>query len=198
MKTVERAFVALLVVLVSGCSASMRTSSSGAQLAGPSAAWSESSRMAYEATVAAYGPPDELTATMAVWHGNGPWKRTIISATPTQHRFPGPHEDVMEQVVDYRVPPDMFDELARYDGSVIVERTKGEMSARCDVEGANFLALNLAHQIVTGEQTVDGARAEYARQIMAMKAGRPAPLTERLMFAPMPGAADPDTPVAGM
>jgi hypothetical protein len=33
---------------------------------------------------------------------------------------------------------------------VIVERTKGELSARCEGEEANFLAINLAHQIVTG------------------------------------------------
>jgi hypothetical protein len=54
------------------------------------------------------------------------------------------------------VPPDKFDELAEYDGSVIVERTKGEIAARCDLEGANFLALNLAHEIVTGKRSVDG------------------------------------------
>ncbi|MGH8284417.1 MAG: hypothetical protein ACRETT_01460 [Steroidobacteraceae bacterium] len=36
-----------------------------------------------------------------------------------------PHKDVLEQVIDYKVPPDKFDDLARYDGSVIAERTKG-------------------------------------------------------------------------
>ncbi len=47
------------------------------------------------------------------------------------HDFPMPHPDLLEQFVDYQVPPDKFDELAQYDGSVIVERTKGEISARC-------------------------------------------------------------------
>ena len=105
------------------------------------------------------------------------------------------HEDVLEQGIDYRVPPEMFDDLARYDGSVIVERTKGEISARCDKEGANFLALNLAHEIVAGKRSVDDARAEYARQVQAMMNKQPAPLTERLMFSPMKGnSADPDKP----
>ena len=40
----------------------------------------------------------------------------------------------------------MFDELAAFDGAVIVERTKGEMSARCDREAANVLALNLVSE----------------------------------------------------
>jgi hypothetical protein len=154
--------------------------------------------MAARETQAKYGAPDEVTPTMLVWHDNGPWKRTTISRDAVPHRFPGPHDDVMEQVIDYRVPPDRFDELAAYDGSVIVERTKGEMSARCDKEGANFLALNLAHEIVTGRRSVAEARRFYAEQIVAMKAGRPAPYTERLMFQPQTNAMDPDTPVDPM
>ena len=46
-------------------------------------------------------------------------------------------------------PPEVLD-LARFDGSVIVERTRGEIGARCDKEEMNYLALNLAHDIVTG------------------------------------------------
>jgi hypothetical protein len=55
---------------------------------------------------------------------------------PVDHYFPVRHPDVLEQAVHYRVPTDKFDELAAYDGSVIVERTKGEISARCGKEGA--------------------------------------------------------------
>ena len=157
--------------------------------------WHPAAQEAVRMMTQKYGPPMEMTATMAMWGKTGPWKRTIVSSQAVQHAFPMPHPDVMEQVVDYRVPPEMFDELAMYDGSVIVERTKGELSARCDKEAANLLALNLAHEIVTGKQTVEGARKMYGEQIMAMKAGRPAPYTERLMFEPMPNAADPDQPL---
>ena len=159
--------------------------------------WSPASREAMAAMTAKYGAPDETTPTMAVWHDNGPWKRTIVYRDAVPHSFPMPHPDVMEQFVDYRVPTDRYDELAMYDGSVVVMRTNGEMSARCDKEGANLLALNLAHEIATGRRTVDDARRMYAEQIMAMKAGRPAPYTERLMFTPAPGSSrDGDRPVA--
>ena len=57
---------------------------------------------------------------------------------------------------------------ARPDGSLILERTKGEISARCDKEDANFLAINLAHDIVTGKRSVDDARKFYADSMMAM------------------------------
>ncbi len=42
----------------------------------------------------------------------------------------------MESVLDYRVAPDYFIPLAEFDGSVIVERTAGEVSARCHDEEA--------------------------------------------------------------
>lgn len=148
------------------------------------ASWSEASRKAVAFMTDKYGPPAEMTASMAVWNETGPWKRTIVYSEEIQHDFPMPHPDVMEQFIDYSLAPEMYDEMAMYDGSVIVERTKGEMSARCDKEPANFLALNLANEIATGERTVEDARRMYAEQIKAMMAGQPAPYTEGLMFTP--------------
>ncbi len=75
----------------------------------------------------------------------------------------------MKQTISYQVPTDKYDELAEYDGSVIVERTKGEISARCDKEEANFLALNLADDIVKGKRSVKDARKHYAETILEMK-----------------------------
>lgn len=39
-------------------------------------------------------------------------------------------------------PVDQFDDLAKYDGSVIVERTRGEFSARCDHQEMKFIAID--------------------------------------------------------
>jgi len=187
-----------LVALSSGAASGqnrMPAQMNRAQMQQMMAKWHPAAREAMSFMTNKYGPPAEMTASMAVWNKTGPWKRTVISAQAVQHNFPGPHPDVMEQVIDYRVPPAMFSALAMYDGSVIVERTKGEMSARCDKEGANFLALNLAHEIATGKRTAEDARRMYAAQVKAMKAGQPAPYTERLLFQPMMGnTADPDRP----
>ncbi|CAN5334960.1 hypothetical protein BH24GEM2_BH24GEM2_16400 [soil metagenome] len=154
--------------------------------------WHPASQEAMTFMMNKYGPPAEMTATRAIWNKTGPWKRTVISAQAVQHNFPMPHPDVMEQVIDYRVPPAMFTALAMYDGSVIVERTKGEMSARCDKEGANFLAINLAHEIATGRRTPEAARQKYGEEIKAMKAGNPTAYTQGLMFTPPPSGNDPD------
>ncbi len=78
----------------------------------------------------------------------------------------------LEGFVDYQVPPDTFDKLAQYDGSVIVERTKGEISTRCDEEEMNLLAINLANDVVTGKRSVEEARAFYAETMMAFMNGQ--------------------------
>ena len=155
--------------------------------------WPEKSLAAAKATMEKYGAPQEATASMLVWHNNGPWKCTVVSNKPIQHDWPNSHQDVMEQAIDYKVPPEMFDDLAQFDGSVMVERTKGEISARCEKELANFLALNLAHEIVTGKRDVASARREYEKQITAVLNKESAPLTEKLMFQPPRMAqGDPD------
>lgn len=158
--------------------------------------WPAASQEAARFMTKKYGPPAAMSEDLMVWGKTGPWKRTIVYASEYPHEFPVHHTDVMQQFIDYEAPPDMYDELARYDGSVVLERTSGEISARCDKEGANFLALNLANDIVTRKRNVADARKMYGEQIMAMKAKRPAPYTEKLLFQVPGGTGDPDHPVA--
>lgn len=161
--------------------------------------WPQDSQKAAKEIIGKYGLPQEATASMLFWENNGPWKWTKISNKPIAHNWPMPHTDMLEQAIDYKVKPEMFDELAKFDGSVIVERTKGQISARCDKEGANFLALNLAHDIVTGERDVNEARREFEKQAKAMMNNQPAPLTERLAFSPpTEDTTDMDKPADGM
>ena len=146
-----------------------------------------------------YGQPTEVTASMLIWHKNGPWKRTIVYREEVPHSFPMAHPDLLEQFIDYRVPVDKYSDLAAYDGSVIVERTKGEISARCDKEEMNFLALNLANDIATGKRSVKDARTFYAETAMAFMKGQKSPYTRGLQFeVPKGGTADPDEPAKMM
>ncbi len=159
--------------------------------------WPDASKKAVMATMEKYGAPSGVTPSMIVWENSGPFKRTIAYREPVQHDFPMSHPDVLETFINYDVPEAMVDELAMYDGSVIVERTKGEMSARCDQEPLNILALNLAHEVATGQKTVEEARMTYGEQAMAFKNDQPAPYTERLLFTPPADATanDPDEPL---
>lgn len=147
------------------------------------ASWPEVPTMVAQTVMDKYGPPQEATPSRMIWFNNGPWKRTILYRDTIQHNFPVPHPDLLEQFINYDVPPDMFDELAQYDGSVIAERTKGEMSARCDAEVANFLAINLANDIVTGQRSVEEARQFYGETLKAFKEeGQSDPYVEGFVF----------------
>ena len=155
--------------------------------------WSMDAQKAAKGMMEIHGAPDEATATMLVWHNKGPWKRIIASSTTTMHNFPGPHPDSVEQFLNYKVPESKHDEIARFDGSVNIDRTRGEMSARCDAQTHNILALNLAHDIIMGKRSVEGARAFYARAIKIEKMQHQLHhYMLRLNFTPMASTADPD------
>jgi hypothetical protein len=154
--------------------------------------WPEESREAAQLVVDTYGEPHEATESLLTWHDVGPWKRVLASRVFFEHQFPAPHFDSVESVIDYRVPPEQFTPLASFDGSVIVERTAGEVSARCHDEQANFLALNLMHDIVTGAKDAEEARAYYAREFLDARRKQPTPYMEQLRFQPGTGTADPD------
>jgi hypothetical protein len=136
------------------------------------AGWLDEPRAAAKKMIAKYGQPHEATAVRMVWWNNGPWKYTELVKEEIPHNFPMPHHDMLRQAINYRVSTDAYDELAKYDGSVIVERTKGEISARCDKEEANFLAIHLANDVAMRKRTVANARTFYANAIKAMMAGR--------------------------
>lgn len=156
--------------------------------------WPENAREAAQLVVDQYGEPDEVTASRVTWHKPGPWKRITASRQVHEHNFPAPHLDSVESVIDYRFPIEKTAELYAFDGSVVVNRTVGEVSARCHDEQANFLALNLMHDIATGAKSSDEARHYYAKEFADYRRKKPTPYMEKLRFA-LPGGrtADPDS-----
>lgn len=156
--------------------------------------WAEEPRKSAQRLIEYYGEPDEFSSSQLIWRETlDGWKRTVLRNEEIPHDFPAHHNDYLEQFIDYRVPVEMYSDLAKYDGSVIVERTKGEMSARCGGTSMNFVAINLAHDIVTGKRSVSEARDEYTRLYMAYKNGEKPPYTQAFQFdLPKDDTADPD------
>ncbi len=155
--------------------------------------WPDAPRRGARQMLERYGPPNEATPTKLFWYNAGPWKRIVVTRDVLTHHFPAPHSDFLTQVIDYRVPPEKFGEIARFDGSCLVDRTAGEAGARCDSEAANTLTLNLMHDIVTGKTTAGEARETFGQLMLAYTLGRPAPYAEGLQF-PLPegGTEDED------
>lgn len=160
--------------------------------------WPEAQKKVAEQMLARYGPPNEATPTRLTWHRNGPWKRTEITSDAVVHNWPTVHTDFLTQTIDYRVPPPMISAIAQFDGSIIVDRTRGEVSARCDSEAANVLGLNMVHELVTGKRDVPGARHTSEQNTVAYTLGREAPYAERLLFeVPTGGTEDLDESAIG-
>lgn len=144
-----------------------------------------------------YGAPHEATAERLIWNDVGPFKRIAVMKLETPHDFPLPHVDFMEHTILYNVPLDKLGPLLEFDGSSMINRTTGELSARCDLEGHNVLTLNLNHDIVMGTKTVAEARKAFGDIVEQDVKGEHPPYVEALQFTPatMKVAAFPDTPV---
>ncbi len=155
--------------------------------------WPESSRAALTSLNSKYGLPSAVTEDMVVWNNSSPFKRTIVFKEEVNHQFPIQHSDVLAQTVDYRVPLDKVSALSKFDGSLLIDRTKGELTSRNDKEEMNILSLNLADKIVRGEMTVEQARREYSKNAEAFSAGTSSQLISGLSFSSEGNTQDPDS-----
>ena len=159
------------------------------------ASWPAKQRETANALIAQYGEPTVSGDRMLAWFDKGPFVKTVLMRDAQEHNWPMPHVDYLTQTVKHRVPAAKLAELNQYDGSVWYHRTRGELSAQCDKVEMNYLALNLAHDVITGKRNVADARAFYGKTAMAFKNGdRSSPYVTGLIFATEPNAADPDQP----
>lgn len=146
------------------------------------ARWPERPQLGAKLMIAKYGAPQEATVEELIWRDQGPYKRITVTKAEHHHDFPKPHLDFLEHTINYRVPPERAAALAEYDGSCTFDRTRGELSARCDLEGHNILTLNLAHDIVTGTMTADEARRAFSEIVLDDIKGKYPSYTMSLQF----------------
>lgn len=132
--------------------------------------------------VTLYGNPQEITPRSLTWYDNGPWKRTVLYKEGDLHRFPLPHQDVLWQTINYKVPLNKIPALLSYNGSILVDHTRGELTVHCDSEIDNILTFNIANTIITGENTVEQAMAYHAQVIEALRIHEPEEYPLKLRF----------------
>lgn len=155
--------------------------------------WPESSKTAIQTLTGKYGLPGAVTDDMVVWNNTSPFKRSVVYKEEVKHQFPIEHSDILLQTVDYRVPQDKVAQLSKFDGSLIVDRTRGEISARNEREEMNILSLNLADKIVRGEMSVEEARREYSKNADSLAAGGENKMLTSLNFKSEGNTSDPDS-----
>ncbi|WPU66458.1 hypothetical protein [Peredibacter starrii] len=153
--------------------------------------WPLASRAATNSMINKYGLPNIVSADQLIWYNTAPFKRTVVYKDELKHQFPYEHSDVLVQVVDYRVPRDKLDEISQLDGSLLVDRTKGELAARSDKEEMNFLALNLADKVIRGDMSVEQAKSTYEKSALAFSTGTSNRYLTGLNFRVEGNTADP-------
>jgi len=150
--------------------------------------WGAPSASAARAIIDEYGVPDDATLNRLTWNRRGPWKRTIVwnssgfwGGAPI-YRAP---EDfaVMQQTVAYRLSLAAAADLTAFNGGLVIDPARGELSSRAASEALDYLALNLADEVVRGVKTVPQARATYARVVELTAAGKSSPYTSGLLFS---------------
>lgn len=158
----------------------------GPDLAELLADWPRGPQNAAAATCAQYGAPDDACRDFLSWSRRGPWEGIIVYREEIPHDWPTPHMDFLEQFIRYPIDPSKYDDIIRFDGSVILERTRGILGARCDNEAMNFLAVNLAQEIAAGKTNWEEARFRYEEAAKAWKEGQNPVLTQGLQFKRVP------------
>jgi hypothetical protein len=159
------------------------------------ARWPRASRKAARAVMEKYGPPHMITHKSLLWIGNAPWKGTVVYRAGAFPASPRAERRVLRQFVAYRVPPEKAGALARLDMGVAADFAQGELAAESDTEEENFLALNMADDVVTERIGVDEARRLYAKTLSLAMSGKSSAAMQGLLFARRPGAdcGGPDT-----
>lgn len=144
--------------------------------------WPRPAAYLAQTMLARYGMPNEAMPSCLLWYFTEPWLRTLVHRDGVYHNFPRTHLDLLEQVVPYRVPNGRVAEIARYDGSITVNRTAGEMTAHCESEEMNFVSVNLAHLIAIGAIDAQEARRRHLHISMALRLGWGDALAEGITF----------------
>lgn len=132
--------------------------------------------------ISKYGQPAQSSDVRLVWLDNGPWKKTVVYRVPPGGRTLGDTAGRLEQSVEYRVPAEKRGELARFDREIGFDEKAGLLTVLSNDEGDNFLAVNLADEVVRGRRTAKEA-SDFRRQILRLQdSGKSSPYLERLLF----------------
>jgi len=153
--------------------------------------WPEGARATAREMISKYGQPNRFSEGALVWIDNGPWQKTVVYRNAWPHFLGRRDKDYLEQTIAYRVPTDKIEDLKRFDRRLEINESRGQLSSRSESEAMNFLALNLADEIVTEKRGVDDARDFMAKTESLAASGKSSAYTKGFLFPNRGDSADP-------
>jgi hypothetical protein len=175
---------AALAALLAGCVAPAATPQARLQRTQAIiASWSDSSRLLAARLIQEYGPPDEIGRGWLSWNDKGPWKRTTV--WQQSEEYPTDQDgDNLEQVLAYPIAQEQRLALLAFSDKVRASDDGQELAVHADREELDFLALNLAHEILQGRRDPLDAFHFEQRTLRLSAAGKSSPYMQRLLFTP--------------
>ena len=144
--------------------------------------WPQLAQSTARVMIEKYGQPNRFDEEALVWDNNGPWQKTVVHRDAWPHFAGMPDKDYLEQTISYQVPDDKVDAIKRFDSRLDIEQRAGELSSRSESESMNFLALNLADDIVNDKRSVDEARDFYRETVELSKSGKSSRYLDGFVF----------------
>lgn len=144
--------------------------------------WPKETQSQARMLIERYGQPATVDANELVWNDNGPWRKTTLRREGFTRTTMGKDRDHLEQVISYKVPSGKVAEIKRFDKRIEVNEAANELTSRADTESMNYLALNLADDIVKGQRSVQGARVFYQKVKMLERSGKSSPYLDGFIF----------------
>ena len=143
--------------------------------------WPEKSRDLAGLLLEKYGIPDEIVSSQLSWNDRRPWSKVVVFRDP---EGAGRSNHLLESVAYGRVPLDRWREVAALGHVAAYDPVTQELSARTDAEATNYLALNLADEVIRGRRSAPAARAFYDSTLNLSRYGKSSPYMSRLLFRP--------------
>lgn len=157
--------------------------------------WPQSSIVAAKELITKYGNPTEVTSDKLIWRNFAPFKEIIVHRNLYSSYFPLLHQNAVEHVIDYKAASDRVTNVWNYNGSVVLDRTQGQMSSFGPNEEMNVLSMNLTHKIMSGEINEDRAKVIHGQETLDFLNGEKSSLTQSLLFGTQINTADAGEPV---
>lgn len=144
--------------------------------------WPQSSVTAATEMIAKHGEPKEVTDDTLIWRKVAPFEKIVVNKKVYSSKFPVLHQNAVAHTVTYKVPVNKVEEVRKLSSDIMIDSTKGEMTASGDSESMNRLALNLAHDVITGKLTPEQARTRYGEETLNFMDGNKTAYTQTLNF----------------
>lgn len=112
-----------------------------------------------------FGKAAEYSESQYTWKNIAGFKKVVVLDESVPHAVPMPHKDFVYSTMDIKVPEDKIQDLAKASASIMPDRLKGEVTARCGALIKNAVSLGFVQDVVAGN--VKDPKKEYAKRIKA-------------------------------